>query len=512
MEPHDQNEDDPHPRSDSPRRGEDAPDDGVPAAAPQVVATDDPAVASGPVFPHGSGGPSERTTVIETSRIRGPGEAFNPNPVVVPVESSPPPRGRDGAGGGGGTAGNSDKAPSDAKREGKGGREGGSDHLGKPGHPAQGPSLTRILLYSGVVALVCGVAGAWGYSYFFGSSKSGDEKSSGRESGSKKGSESHEDSGPGQDSDSSKRSDSDKGSQTSGKDPDKGKLTQAEAAWLAAVKELHQAQEAEKAARRSEEETRAVLDFFKRTLLSGGHSGDLAEAFWSGGQGRDISLRKALDKTEPQVADAFGDRPLGEASVREMLGMAYLSVGEPSQAVKEYERALALREAVQGASQPDTANCRNQLAVAYRLAGRTDEAGRLFDQNASSPSHAAALAVRGAMLLIQKKPAEAELKFRECLAIRQKHQPDDWTTFDAKSGLGEALLDQKKFAEAEPLLVSGYEGMKQRKDKIPAQDMPRLNKALERLVRLYDAWGKPDEAAMWRKELAASGKPTSGPS
>ncbi len=105
------------------------------------------------------------------------------------------------------------------------------------------------------------------------------------------------------------------------------------------------------------------------------------------------------------------------------------------------------------------------------------------------------------MLLVQKKPAEAELKLRECLTIRQKIQPDDWTTFDTKSMLGEALLDQKQFADAEPLLLSGYEGMKQRKDKNPSQDMPRLNKAVERLVKLYEAWGKNDKAMMWRKEL-----------
>ena len=109
------------------------------------------------------------------------------------------------------------------------------------------------------------------------------------------------------------------------------------------------------------------------------------------------------------------------------------------------------------------------------------------------------------MLLLEKKPAEAELKLRECLTIRQKIQPDDWTTFDTKSMLGEALLDQKKFADAEPLLVSGYEGMKQREDAIPPQDKPRLTKALERLVRLYDAWGKKDEAMRWRKEARGGG-------
>ena len=109
------------------------------------------------------------------------------------------------------------------------------------------------------------------------------------------------------------------------------------------------------------------------------------------------------------------------------------------------------------------------------------------------------------MLLLEKKPAEAELKLRECLTIRQKIQPDDWTTFDTESILGEALLDQKKFADAEPLLLSGYEGMKQREDTIPSQDKPHLTQALERLVRLYEAWGKPDKAAKWRKD-AASGR------
>jgi hypothetical protein len=154
-----------------------------------------------------------------------------------------------------------------------------------------------------------------------------------------------------------------------------------------------------------------------------------------------------------------------------------------------------------GANHPDTADCRNKLAVAYRLAGRTADAGRLFDYNLHSPTHAAALAVRGAMLLSQKKPAEAELKLRECLTIRQKVQPDDWTTFDTKSMLGEALLDQKKYADAEPLLLSGYKGMKEREANIPSQDKPRFTKALERLVQLYEAWSKPDKAAGWRKEL-----------
>jgi tetratricopeptide (TPR) repeat protein len=228
----------------------------------------------------------------------------------------------------------------------------------------------------------------------------------------------------------------------------------------------------------------------------------LTEAFWAGGQGKDLTLRKAVDASERQVAEAFADRPLAEAAVREILGQAYLSLGDARQAVNEYERAYALRQAMQGVNhQSDTAACRNQLAVAYRLAGRTAEGARLFERNPNSITDATALAVRGAMLIAQKKPAEAELKLRECLTIREKVQPDDWSTFETKSILGEALLDQTKFGDAEPLLLSGYQGMKQHQDLIPSQDRPRLTKALKRLVKLYEAWGKEDQASKWRNEL-----------
>ncbi len=96
----------------------------------------------------------------------------------------------------------------------------------------------------------------------------------------------------------------------------------------------------------------------------------------------------------------------------------------------------------------------------------------------------------------------AEAVLRECLAIREKKAPDEWSTFNTKSLLGEALLGQQKYADTEPLLLAGYEGLKRRAHKIPPQGKLRLNNAVERLTRLYDAWGKPDEAAKWRAVLA----------
>jgi hypothetical protein len=112
----------------------------------------------------------------------------------------------------------------------------------------------------------------------------------------------------------------------------------------------------------------------------------------------------------------------------------------------------------------------------------------------------------GLNLLQQKKYAAAEAVLRECLRIRQRQQPDAWTTFNTKSMLGGSLLDQKKYADAEPLLLQGYEGMKAREQTIPAPSRPRLTQAVQRLVELYDALGQKAKAAEWRQRLAELSK------
>jgi hypothetical protein len=95
--------------------------------------------------------------------------------------------------------------------------------------------------------------------------------------------------------------------------------------------------------------------------------------------------------------------------------------------------------------------------------------------------------------------AAAEEMLRECLAIREKKEPEAWTTFNTMSMLGGSLLGQKKYAEAEPLLVKGYEGMKAREKNIPPQRATRLPEALDRLIELYTATNKPDEVKKYRE-------------
>src|SRR5262249_33044804 len=91
-----------------------------------------------------------------------------------------------------------------------------------------------------------------------------------------------------------------------------------------------------------------------------------------------------------------------------------------------------------------------------------------------------------------------------CLDHRKKSQPDDWTCFHSMSQLGAALAGQKKYAEAEPLLIDGYEGLKAREVKIPAPAKKYLAAAAARIVPFYEAWGQPEKAAAWRAKLEDS--------
>jgi hypothetical protein len=270
-------------------------------------------------------------------------------------------------------------------------------------------------------------------------------------------------------------------------------------------KERDDARARVEAATRKAENAKAVVAFLEDNLLSAGRQTGWKDGYWVARSAKDETLRKAIDAAAGKVADAFPDRPLVEAEVRKVLGSAYLDQDEASLAVAQYERALALFDAMLGPEDPDTIACRNKLARAYRLAGRPAEAGRLYDQNPDTFSRAQALAIRGTALLSEKKAAEAEEKFRESLDVLGRVRPDDWTAYKVKSELGEALLSQKKYAEAEPLLLSGYRGLHERQDNIPPRDRNCITTALDRIVQLYEAWGKKDEAVKWRKKLEKAG-------
>ncbi len=144
------------------------------------------------------------------------------------------------------------------------------------------------------------------------------------------------------------------------------------------------------------------------------------------------------------------------------------------------------------------------------MAGNHERAIALFNELLSkarkelppeSPKLASILASQAMALLKMERFAESEPLLRECLAIREKAEPDSWTTFNTFSLLGGALLGQQKYAEAEPLLIKGYEGMDERRTSVTNPSKPRLTEAVERLVELYEATDKPEVAAKWQAKL-----------
>jgi tetratricopeptide (TPR) repeat protein len=192
------------------------------------------------------------------------------------------------------------------------------------------------------------------------------------------------------------------------------------------------------------------------------------------------------------------------------LASGYKAAGRLDQALPLLEETLKLRKAKLGPDHPDTLKSVGNLAVGYQAAGKLDAAEPLFREVAevakrksgdTSPPYASALANLGSNLIAQTKWADAEPLLRSALAIREKSQPDAWTTFAAQSLLGASLLGQNKFADAEPLLVAGYEGMKAREAKIPPAAKVRVKESVERLVSFYEATGKAEEAAKWREKL-----------
>jgi hypothetical protein len=90
---------------------------------------------------------------------------------------------------------------------------------------------------------------------------------------------------------------------------------------------------------------------------------------------------------------------------------------------------------------------------------------------------------------------------REALGICEKAIPDDLGRYNTMSLLGEALRGQGRYAEAESLVVDGYQGMAAPAVRIAVPDRPLLLEAAERVVHLYESWGRPEQAAAWKIKL-----------
>ncbi|HEV7926949.1 MAG TPA: serine/threonine-protein kinase, partial [Verrucomicrobiae bacterium] len=194
--------------------------------------------------------------------------------------------------------------------------------------------------------------------------------------------------------------------------------------------------------------------------------------------------------------------------------------GKLAEAESLHRQALALRRKALGNESQGVATSLNDLAVVLFIEGKIPEAedtqrdALAIQVKIYGPSHPSVLnslynLVR--TIVVQTNLTEAQLQdkyaaiepvARQCQTALTDKFPDEWVSFSGRCLLGCCLVGEKKYAEAEPLLLSGYDGMKQREDKVPASIKPRLIGVAAALQELFEATNRPDQAAQWKITLA----------
>jgi len=239
--------------------------------------------------------------------------------------------------------------------------------------------------------------------------------------------------------------------------------------------------------------------------------------------GRIAEADALLTKTEGELRRNFGEDSDYMCWAKVMRAETRQAHGKLSEAETFFAQSIAAWGRTRGTQHPIKVAAIVPLAELYLEEGLLGKAETLLVE---AQGAAAILGGEGMYLaecptttlsrlrLRQRRFAEAEATARRALAVRLERHPDHWTRFDGMSLLGGALAGQKKFAEAEPLLTEGYEGLKERQERIPfLWRAKRPAQAGTRIVELYEAWGKTEKAAEWRsrlKEAAPDSRRTTG--
>jgi tetratricopeptide (TPR) repeat protein len=173
-----------------------------------------------------------------------------------------------------------------------------------------------------------------------------------------------------------------------------------------------------------------------------------------------------------------------------------------------FDQTVVLCRRVLGAEHSDTLSTLADFAAMYQRQGRYDLAepraaevlaARRRAVGADNSDTMASAADLATVYVSQQKFVQSEPLAREAFEFFRKKQPDDWQGFRAESLVGASLAGQKKYAEAEPLLLDGYRGMSERTSSMGVPNRYHVDRADAWIVQLYQAWGKPDRALAWRQ-------------
>jgi eukaryotic-like serine/threonine-protein kinase len=234
---------------------------------------------------------------------------------------------------------------------------------------------------------------------------------------------------------------------------------------------------------------------------------NLARAYMATGQlDRAVHLfEEALGRQRATLGSDHADTLISMGN----LATAYRAAGRLTDALPLQQETLNRTKATLGPDHYDTLRAMSNLASTYRAAGRLAESLPLLEETlkrrtatlgTDNPDTLLSMNTLARAYVVDQ-PDRAELLAREVLAIREKRSPDDWLTFDTRCLLGRSLLNQKKYSEAEPLLLQGYEGLKARERNIPAYARKVVAEAGTSIIELFEGWGKKEKADAWKKRL-----------
>ncbi len=198
----------------------------------------------------------------------------------------------------------------------------------------------------------------------------------------------------------------------------------------------------------------------------------------------------------------WGEDSLHLAKPLNNLGMALRQLGELEAAEEKYREVLSLQNQHLPPTHPDRAFAHNNLAGTLLAQGQHAEArdhyqqarGVLFQAVGAKHRNILLLDVRIALTDIRDdEAAAAEPRLRDLLAEWSPELgPNHPLIALAESVLGEALMAQGRDLEAEAWITNSFR-------KLLANGKPRRQReALDRVVSLYRALGRPEEAEEYR--------------
>ena len=187
-------------------------------------------------------------------------------------------------------------------------------------------------------------------------------------------------------------------------------------------------------------------------------------------------------------------------TARNNLAGAYKSAGRFGEAIELYEQVLAERERVLGPDHPDTLTVRSNLASAYDSVGRFGEAIELFEQvlaereRVLGPDHPDTLTVRSNLASAYDSVGrfgEAIELFEQVLAERERVLgPDHPDTLTVRSNLASAYDSVGRFGEA----IELFEQVLAERERVLGPDHPDTLTVRSNLASAYDSVGRFGEA------------------